>query len=626
MPSAVRRTLVPALAVLLCVVAGLFTRLPSVSASEADALSARFAFTSAPLNAAGDTRRLREVQPALNHLAAWISAVGASVGLGDFDGDGLPNDRCLVDPRDDSVTVAPVPGTGERYTAVTLQPTGVEYDARTTAPMGCLPADFNDDGALDVLVYFWGRVPLLYLRQPGDGAPGAGGFRASDVVAPGEIWNSTTANVLDVDGDGGLDILIGNYFPDGARVLDRTAADDPVMRMQDSMSLGCNGGRNRLLMFDGNTPAAGGAPVPAYADRSDAFTTAQARAWTLATGAQDLTGDGLPELYVANDFGPDNLLVNESRPGRPAFREVSGTRDPLAPKSKVIGHDSFKGMGVAFDDLNADGRPDLLVSNITSPFALQESNFAFVSTGGRFTAGRAPYRDRSEELGLSRSGWAWDIKAADFDADGRREITQAVGFLHGGTDRWAELQELAMANDTFLKYPWAWPNFRPGDSLSGHERNPFFVRGPDGRFVDVSKRLGMTGTQASRAVAVGDVDHDGRLDMAVANQWAASELFRNTGPATTHLGLRLVVPTANGATRAAIGARVEVRRADGTTQTDQLYPANGHTGVNADELYFGLGGSPSAQVRITWRDAAGQHETSTTLASGWHTVTLRPES
>ncbi|MEE3922614.1 CRTAC1 family protein [Micromonospora sp. BRA006-A] len=154
-----------------------------------------------------------------------------------------------------------------------------------------------------------------------------------------------------------------------------------------------------------------------------------------------------------------------------------------------------------------------------------------------------------------------------------------------------------MANDTFLKYPWAWPNFRPGDSLSGHERNPFFVRGPNGRFVDVSKRLGMTSTQASRAIAVGDVDHDGRLDMAVANQWAASELFRNTGPTTTHLGLRLVVPTANGATRAAIGARVEVRRADGTTLTDQLYPANGHTGVNADELYFGLGGSPSAQVR-----------------------------
>ncbi|MEE3922615.1 VCBS repeat-containing protein [Micromonospora sp. BRA006-A] len=207
------------------------------------------------------------------------------------------------------------------------------------------------------------------------------------MVAPGEIWNSTTANVLDVDGDGGLDILIGNYFPDGARVLDRTAADDPVMRMQDSMSLGRNGGRNRLLMFDGNTPAAGGAPVPAYADRSDAFTTGQARAWTLATGAQDLTGDGLPEIYFANDFGPDNLLVNESRPGRPEFREVSGTRDPLAPKSKVIGHDSFKGMGVAFDDLNSDGRPDLLVSNITSPFALQESNFAFVSTGGRFTSG-----------------------------------------------------------------------------------------------------------------------------------------------------------------------------------------------------------------------------------------------
>jgi hypothetical protein len=114
--------------------------------------------------------------------------------------------------------------------------------------------------------------------------------------------------------------------------------------------------------------------------------------------------------------------------------------------------------------------------------------------------------------------------------------------------------------------------------------------------------------------------------MAVANQWAASEMFRGAGPQARYLGLRLVLPTANGATRAAIGARAEVRRADGATITDQLYPANGHTGVNADELYFGLGDSSSAQVRITWRDAAGPHEMTTTLASGWHTVTLRPAS
>ncbi|WP_341720579.1 CRTAC1 family protein [Micromonospora sp. FIMYZ51] len=625
MSHLVRKILVPSVGILLCVIAGVATRQPQASGAELTALSARFSFTAQPLNATASTRTMRPVQPALDHMAAWISAVGASVGLADLDGDGLPNDRCLVDPRDDSVTLAPLPGTGERYAPIALLPTGVGYDEATTAPMGCLPADLNEDGGIDVLVYFWGRPPLLYLRTD-RGAPGAGSYRPVDIADPGEVWNSTTANVADLDGDGHLDLLIGNYFPDDARVLDPTAVDDDAMQMQDSMSLGRNGGNNRLLLYENVTRQADGVPVPTYRDRSDVFTVNQARAWTLATGAQDLTGDGLPELYVANDFGPDNLLVNESTPGRPKFREVTGVRDPRAPKSKVVGHDSFKGMGVAFDDLNADGRPDVLVSNITTPYALHESNFAYLSTGAGFTGDRAPFRDRSEELGLSRSGWAWDIKSGDFDADGAGEVVQAVGFLWGDTRRWAELQELAMANDAFLRHPWAWPKFGPGDDLSGHEQNPFYVRGGDGRFVDIAERLDFANSGASRGIAVGDVDHDGRLDLAIANQWATSQYFRNTGPVRRHLGLRLVIPAVNGtdATRAAVGAAVEVRRSDGTTLRSQLYPANGHTGVNADELYFGLGDSTSADVRITWRDADGQHQMRTTLAAGWHTVRLRP--
>lgn len=622
--SRMRATLAPALALLLCLVAGWFTRTPAAAGTSAE-LARRFSFAVDDLN--GDpagARSDRAVQPALRHISAWISAVGAAAGLADLDGNGRPDEACLVDPRDDSVTIRSVPDS--RFAAFPLLPAPPGNVAPAVAPMGCVPADLNEDGWIDVLVHFWGRTPLAFLRLPA--VPlAAAAFRPFDVTGgSGEIWNSTTANVADLDGDGGLDLFIGNYFPDGARVLDRSAAEDPWMRMQDSMSDATNGGRNRILRLD-RVDRSGPVAIPRYADASAALTDAQARSWTLATGAQDLDGDGLPELYVANDFGHDYLLHNTSAPGRIAFRELTGRRTTTMPKSKVLGDDSFKSMGVAYTALNGDARPDLVVSNITTEWGLQESNFAFVSTGAGPIAGdRAPYRDDSEPLGLSRTGWAWDIKAADFDNDGGDELIQAVGFIAGHDNRWAQLQELAMANDDVLRFPDAWPNFGPGTDIAGHQQDPFFVRDRGGRFVDVAERLGIRNAGPSRGIAVGDVDHDGRVDAILANQWSRSQLLHNTAAPAPYLGLRLLLPAATAAParpRPAIGAAVTVTRSDGTVLRGQLYPANGHTGVNSPELLFGLG--PAAgpvEVTVAWRGRSGSHTTTRTLSPGWHDIVL----
>ena len=642
-----RRYAARAVAVVLIFLLYAAARPHALSESERADLASSFVFARQALpEVAGRTQKtVRDVHPSLAHFSAWISSVGASVALNDLDSDGFPNDISYVDVRTDQVIVAPAPGTAQRYQPFLLEPAPLPYDAKTMAPMGCLPGDFNEDGLMDVLVYYWGRTPVIFLRKGGGAA--ATKTLARDLYVPREVvpqverWYTNAATQADLDGDGHVDIIIGNYFPDGARILD--AAASGTEHMQDSMSRAFNGGRNRLLMWDG--AAAGDEPSVAFIDRGGVLDGGLAEGWTLAVGAADLNGDLLPEIYFANDFGPDRLLYNQSRPGQVRFTPLTGVRHFTVPTSKVLGRDSFKGMGVDFQDINGDTLPDIHVSNIAEEYALEESHFAFVSTGatGRMKDGVAPYVDRAEPLGLARSGWGWDIKAGDFNNDGVAEIVQATGFIQGRVNRWPELHELAMGNDTLLHKAWAWPRFQEGADLSGQNHNPFFVRAADERYYDLARELGMDTPQVSRGVATADIDGDGRLDFAVANQWNTSYLYHNKSPrAGAFLALKVVLPVRGdraGGTRvvagpgepavpgrAAIGASATVHLPDGRRIAAQVDGGNGHSGKRSPHLHFGLGDLPpgaKVKVELRWRDTAGaiRHET-LHLVAGWHTITL----
>ncbi|GLZ42767.1 VCBS repeat-containing protein [Actinokineospora sp. NBRC 105648] len=626
----IRRSVTAVVAVALCVAAGLVTALPAPSEAQQQRLAERFSFRQVPLNTAPvGARDVRPVQPGLAGIRSWISAVGAAVALTDLRGLGRPADVCLVDPRDDSVTIAPVPQAGGApYPRFELRPDGLPYDA-TMAPMGCVPADINEDGTTDVLVYYWGRSPVLFLNQATRGTtPARGAFRAVELMEPVQVWNTTALNVADLDGSGHLDIVVGNYFPDGAKVLDPAADADTRMRMQDGMGDAGNAGPSRVLL---TTPTGTPGDKPRITDVSAELPAEALRGWTLAIGFQDLLGDGLPSMYLANDFGPDKLLVNRSTPGRVAFTEAVGERDLLTPKSEVLGLDSFKGMGVTFTYPTGEGLPEIAVSNITEDYGLHESNLLFVPTGSTadLRAGVAPYTEHSQRRGIARSGWSWDIKAGDFDNSGTDELTQATGFVRGdtGADRWPVLQELAMGNAEVLRYPGSWPNFRPGDDLSGRtDANRFWVSTPDGAYTDLAGRLGMAQPMPSRGFALGDVDGDGRLDLLVANQWADSALLLNTATgAPPAADLELVSPGATGGERAAIGAQVVLPPAEGVAaQKYQLYPANGHAGVSAAELHLALPRRGSVTAEVSWRDAAGQHRAPLTLTPGHHRIMLLP--
>jgi len=155
--------------VALALVASVFliARPPTTSAAEADTLAQSFRFT--PMQIAMPpglpNHTVRKVNQKYQHIAAWISSVGAGIAVNDLDGDGLSNDLCIVDTRSDRVVVTPTPGAGDTRYAPFALTYGSLPMADTIAPMGCVPGDYNEDGRVDLLVYFWGRTPIVFLTK-----------------------------------------------------------------------------------------------------------------------------------------------------------------------------------------------------------------------------------------------------------------------------------------------------------------------------------------------------------------------------------------------------------------------------------------------------------------------------
>ena len=630
----------------------LVTRLPVETIKERSDLASRFRFVKEEIpESPFDNMELlnaRQVHPSLTRINAWISATGAGATIADLDGDGLENDLLLTDPRLNKVIVCPVPHSGDRFTSFTLDAGGLDFDPNTMSPTGTLVGDFNEDGLCDLLVYYWGRTPVLFLRRapnpPGQKEELRNSFEAMDLVAPDgspKKWYTHAATQADVDGDGHLDLIFGNFFQDGADILNRYGAGVESV-MQDGKSKAFNGGGPKLFVWE--AASAGANPIVSYRNRSDTLTDQMGNSWVLAVGAADLDSDGLPEIYFANDFGPDRLLYNRSIPGSPRFLSCEGTRNFTTPKSFALGHDSFKGMGVDFSDVNGDGIFDIYVSNIADEWALQESHFLWVSTGrlNDFRSGIAPYSQDSEEYGLSRSGWGWDCRLADFDNDGTPEAIQATGFIKGTINRWPELQALGTTNDRMIHDPRFWPRLQiPSADISGNNRNPFFVRSASGRYVNIAAELGIDDSLNTRGIAIADVDGDGLLDFVEANQWNPSYFYRNESASRmAYLGLHLLLPVNSGSSvvtvhdghpssqvvgRPAIGAVAQVRLHDGRTLVRQVDGGSGHAGRGSQSVHFGLGDASYGpwNVSIRWRAVDGAlRSTTIDVETGWHTVVL----
>jgi hypothetical protein len=612
-------------------------------------LAANFRFTTLPMQelASRPPSDAYPVNPNIFHIRGWFSAVGAGVSLADFDNDGLSNDLCRIEARTRDVILGPAPGTGERYAPFIVDPGPELYDAGRMAPAACVPGDFNEDGLRDILLTYQGRSPVLLLRRSeGEtGAPGplnASAFKAMALI-PGhtEPWYTPSTTLADVDGDGHIDIVVGNYHREGEEVLNPNSKGD--VEMMKSFNRGFNGGLNHIFLWQGAQK--GSDPSVSFQDAKDVFPEQESRGWTLAIAAADVNNDGLPELYYANDFGPDNFYVNNSTPGKVNLKLLRGESGIGIPYSKVLGQDSYKGMGVDFGDVNDDGYLDMFVSNISKKFALTEGHFLWVSTGEveKMKSGIAPYVDKAEDLGVSVSEWGWDTKLADFNNDGVLEAVQATGFIKGKKGRWVVAAEFVTGNDLLSHKPSLWPVISPEHDISGHAPNAFYSRSPGGIFYDITDEVGLGGPHNTRGFAPADVDGDGDLDLAMANQLEPSFFYRNDAPkAGKFLALHVLQPLSS-AVRAqtavkaghpqlpqdgwvAIGASAVVTLPNGKKLVGQVDGGNGHSGRRSPELHFGLGeieDTADLRVKLTWRAVGGAlHTDELVLKPGWHTVLL----
>lgn len=261
----------------------------------------------------------------------------------------------------------------------------------------------------------------------------------------------------------------------------------------------------------------------------------------------DLNGDGWPDLYIANDLTRNTLYINQ---GDGTFTEIAADAGVDEVKSS---------MGVTAGDFDNDGRMDLAITN------LEGSKISLFRNLGEL---RFEYATDHAGLAPSTRTSGWGIEFVDFDMDGHSDLVMSGGAV------WEET-----ATDT----------------------EDLLFRNVEGqRFEDVSTRSGVVGAQVfSRGLAVADLDRDGWPDLVFASADGATPRLLRNRARQPHGWLQLWLEGTD-SNRDALGARVEVVRADGHRQLQEVRAGSSYQSASTRALFFGLGDSMATEVTVSW--------------------------
>jgi hypothetical protein len=412
--------------------------------------------------------------------------------------------------------------------------------------MGVAIGDYDNDGDPDLYLTNFGANRLY--RNDGDG-------RFVDVTSaagPGlddARW-STSASFSDYDADGDLDLFVANYVD--FTVAGAKACHEPAGARDYCGPLQFRPVPDRLFRNNGSGT---------FTDVTESAGIAGANGAGLGVAAADFNQDGRPDFYVANDGMANNLWLNR---GDGTFTDealLSGTAFNADGRPEGS-------MGLAVGDPDNDGDDDIVVTNIT-----RETHAFYRNLGqGRFE----DVRVASGVGGATAPYTGFGIDWIDYDNDGRLDL-----FVANGAVTMVE----ALRDDSF-------PYRQPNQLLRNHS---------GGRFRDVSVEAGsaLALAEVSRGAAFGDVDNDGDVDVLVTNNNGPVRLLLNETNARHHwLEVRLQGTVDN---RQGLGARVGIRRTDGTIRWRRAHADGSYLSSSDPRVHFGLGPTPDIEgVVVHW--------------------------
>lgn len=364
--------------------------------------------------------------------------------------------------------------------------------------------------------------------------------------------------------------------------------------------------------------------------------------WSSGAAFADFDGDGLVDLYVASYLNVD--IQNLPREGLlcryreipvqcgprglpPArghlFKNLGGGRFQDVTASSGVGKvDPSYGLGVAWGDLDNDGRPDLFVANDSLP------NYLFHNDGaGKFTEAALDSGVALREDGREQAGMGVDI--GDYDNDGNLDIILTTFsddyktlFHNDGTGHFEDVSSKAgLVQPTWNLLGWG-VQFVDLDNdghqdlimANGHvypevDRHTFattyrqhpsvFLNEGNGHFKDVGASWGpaFQSAESSRGLATGSFSNNGYLDVVISNLDAQPWLIKNPGNAGNWLMLKLKGTVSN---RDAIGARVTVKTGK-LNQLREVKSGGSYLSHSDFRLHFGLGSAQSVdELKIRW--------------------------
>ena len=409
--------------------------------------------------------------------------------------------------------------------------------------MGVAVGDFDNDSLPDLFVTQVGKNVLL--RNEGhnkfEDVTFEAGFRF-------EEWSTATA-FADFDLDGDLDLWVVNYI-DWSESIEPECYQQMLGKRDYCSPMHYSApAQDRVYRNDGNGR---------FTDMTGSAGILGSRGNGLGIVTVDFNGDGLLDVFVANDTSPNHLWLNR---GDFRFEDVAPIWNCALDSHGV----ARAGMGIVATDLDDDLDQDVIVVHITT-----EPNYVFKNEGEFF-------RDITAQVGLSTYSQRFTrfgLIVDDLNNDGWLDVFEA----NGAVARLSDPHE--------------------GDRFA--EPNTLYEGTPEGRFnlIDHDGAI-----HTSRAAAVGDIDNDGTLEIIVVDRDKPAKLLVNQARG---IGRWLMLDVRDEFGRPALGATVSLDVGD-RTLTRVVQRATSYLASRDPRLHFGLGDSDGvSNVRIRWLSGSEQ--------------------